>query len=202
MVKQRKLVECAYCKKEFAILPSSTLKYCSKECYKMNRKKIVSERNNRLCKECGIIFHRKSWAGKNEGKFCSRKCADIYRSKHHQKQGAFISCKICGKEFFVEKYDLSDRKVCSVSCLRIYQKIKGTNQSEAHKTGIKMCQKDLESKGYRVLLTDNKPRPDLIAFKDNKVYAYEIDCGGTNKKKYEGINFFDDIIWISIKEKQ
>ena len=55
----------------------------------------------------------------------------------------------------------------------------------------------LEKDGFRVLRADRKPKPDLIAMKDGKIYAVEVQFGRyADYGKYNGTTFFDDVIWI------
>lgn len=42
----------------------------------------------------------------------------------------------------------------------------------------------------------DKVRPDIIARKDDKVYAVEVEFEKPDYSKYEGIQVFDDIMWI------
>jgi hypothetical protein len=54
----------------------------------------------------------------------------------------------------------------------------------------------LEEQGFRVIPIV-KAIPDIIAIKDGKVYAIECETyGNPAYKKYVGIDYFDDIIWI------
>lgn len=68
---------------------------------------------------------------------------------------------------------------------------------------IEIEAKKLESQGYRVIPITHVI-PDIIAIKDNKVYAIEVESGKTkpNYAKYTDKikKRFDDIVWI-IKEK-
>lgn len=56
---------------------------------------------------------------------------------------------------------------------------------------------ELEKQGFRCIPITNVI-PDIIAIKDNKVYAIEIEYATPNYSKYtEDINKrFDDVIWI------
>jgi hypothetical protein len=58
---------------------------------------------------------------------------------------------------------------------------------------------NLNKLGYKTLNGDLKPKPDIFAFRDGKIYAYEIETKSENRwntKKYNGVDFFDDVIWI------
>jgi hypothetical protein len=54
----------------------------------------------------------------------------------------------------------------------------------------------LNVQGYKTLNGDMSPHPDILAFKDGKIYAYEIEFRKISPEKYNGVDFFDDIIWI------
>ena len=53
----------------------------------------------------------------------------------------------------------------------------------------------LENEGFKVIDIGTL-KPDLIAVKDGKIYAYEVEYGRPKYKKYIGVPFFDDIIWV------
>ena len=90
---------------------------------------------------------------------------------------------------------------------------KGKNWSEEHKNLLKerinlvdnriMTEvKEFESQGFRCVPTGGKIRPDFIAFKDNKIYAVEVEYGRPNYSKYTNDMkvYVDDIIWVLKKE--
>jgi dTDP-4-amino-4,6-dideoxygalactose transaminase len=61
--------------------------------------------------------------------------------------------------------------------------------------------KELEKQGYRVVPI-GVAVPDIIALRDNKVYAYEIEKSLPKKRKLEKYNeetakYYDDIIWVA-----
>ena len=65
--------------------------------------------------------------------------------------------------------------------------------------------KKLEKEGFRVIPIGGAV-PDIIAIKDNKVYAYEIENQITCDRKlnkYKGVfeNYYDDILWIEPEPK-
>jgi len=71
--------------------------------------------------------------------------------------------------------------------------------NKKHQNAIMEEAEKLKNQGYRVLNGDLKPHPDLFAFKDGKLFAIEVETKPEkywDRKKYEGITFFDDIIWI------
>lgn len=61
---------------------------------------------------------------------------------------------------------------------------------------------ELQKQGFRVIPI-TKVVPDIIAIKDGKVFAIEVEYGFPNYKKYTDDikQFFDDVWWI-IRKKQ
>jgi len=91
---------------------------------------------------------------------------------------------------------------------------KGKKKSELHKKAMserplhkkyitKQCNQ-LKQQGFRVIPLDGvyRIRPDIIAIKENKVYAVEVEGGKPNYKKYANIPFYDDIIWVLFDRKR
>lgn len=60
---------------------------------------------------------------------------------------------------------------------------------------------ELEKQGFRCIPI-GRVIPDIIAIKDNKVYAIEVEYGRPNYAKYTDVikNYYDDIIWILRKK--
>ena len=58
--------------------------------------------------------------------------------------------------------------------------------------------KNLTKQGYRCIPVGGRVRPDIIAIKNNKVFAIEVEYGKPNYGKYDNEmkSFVDDIIWI------
>lgn len=57
---------------------------------------------------------------------------------------------------------------------------------------------NLINQGYRCVIMDHRPIPDIIAIKDGKVFAYEVENGNTHHprlNKYENIEDYDEICW-------
>jgi len=70
-----------------------------------------------------------------------------------------------------------------------------------HDNLIKEELKKLEKQGFRCVNvgTTKVKKPDIIAFKNNKIYAVEVETESqriTNYDKWNKTNVFDDIIWI------
>jgi len=57
---------------------------------------------------------------------------------------------------------------------------------------------ELEKQGFRCIPIGGKVRPDIIAIKDNKVFAVEVEYKKPNYSKYtdDAKKYYDDIIWI------
>lgn len=69
-----------------------------------------------------------------------------------------------------------------------------------HKAAIaKQCE-ELKSQGFRVIPLDGEIKviPDIIAVKDNKILAVEVERGKPKYDKYQDIHCYDDIIWILV----
>ena len=70
-----------------------------------------------------------------------------------------------------------------------------------HNAAIKDEMKKLESQGFRCVNvgTTKVKKPDIIAIKNGKVYAVEVETlaqGNPDYNKWEGTTVFDDIIWV------
>ena len=62
---------------------------------------------------------------------------------------------------------------------------------------------NLEKEGFRIIPIgrNHDPKPDVIAIKDGKVYAIEVESSKPDYDKYcENKLYYDDIIWI-LKKK-
>ncbi len=84
----KETVECKHCSKEFSMPQSLKRVYCSNECYRASRTKMI----DRTCECCGEVF---SVYGSRETKCCSTKCARILRFGKKR----VVKCKGCGTEF-------------------------------------------------------------------------------------------------------
>lgn len=81
----------------------------------------------KICENCGKTFL--PHAVGNRDKFCSNACKSAWRRKQHIDDEERI-CPVCGKSFFVNKYD--KKKTCSRSCanrLRAQQALEGLRSS-------------------------------------------------------------------------
>jgi len=186
----------------------------------------------KTCEYCKTPFETKNI----KKRFCSPKCSvswsnlkfrkgktyeEIYgsqkrageeKSKRSKVDKVLLTCEVCKKQYEVLPYESTfHKRFCSRKC---YQKWKRGSKRilELHDKGIDDLLKILQKDGFIGIPVGKKgvPKPDIIAFKDNKVYAYEVfrpaynnsnypACG--NKNKYEKTNtkhFFNEIIWIKL----
>ena len=67
----------------------------------------------------------------------------------------------------------------------------------------KECE-ELERQGFRAVPTGAKVVPDIVAVRDNKIYAVEVEYGTPNYGKYTGDiqKYYDDVIWIIRKPRK
>jgi len=80
-----------------------------------SRKRLKSDENNNVCKNCGVTLEKSSRS--NVKKFCSNLC--IYKwwrknTENNRKCVKINVCKNCSKKF--GSYDNKDRKYCSHEC--------------------------------------------------------------------------------------
>ena len=172
------------------------------------------------CRNCGRKFQAKASRlnSKYGIKYCSRECYVNYykRLGRHPsaKPKVKLTCVKCGKVFEVKPSEAGmspkgyRRKYCSQECALtdIHRSRKGIPKTEEekqkirerfrlHKEALKEQAKILKQQGFKVMIVD-KVRPDIIARKDDKIYAVEVEFDKPDYDKYEGIEVFDDIIWI------
>ena len=92
-----------------------------------------------------------------------------------------------------------------LSDLNIRYSKKKQERIDFHDNLIKKELTKLEKQGFRCVNvgTTKVKKPDIIAFKNNKIYAVEVETQShkiPNYDKWNGTNIFDDIIWI-VKRK-
>jgi endogenous inhibitor of DNA gyrase (YacG/DUF329 family) len=118
-----------------------------------------------------------------------------------------LTCKKCGKRF--ERIpSRANEKYCSLPCalVDVHRSRKGSHRTEEekqkirerftlHQNAVIEQAEVLKQQGFKVMIID-KVRPDIIARKDDKVYAVEVEFEKPDYSKYEGIQVFDDIMWI------
>ena len=155
------------------------------------------KRINLVCLNCKKEFQVRAYL-KNVRKYCSPKC-QIRKSKHRISK----ICVFCNKSFFNHDVKVfgkafKKRQFCSYNCwkeARIKRKLEW--KSKSHDFLIFEQRKKMELEGFKVI-TLKKVLPDLIAIKNGKIYAVEVETGSqrANYKKYEKVKDYDDVLWI------
>jgi len=104
-------IKCYNCEKEIirTIHEIGNHSFCNKKCFN----KFLSKPKVKLyCKICGKSFKRAPYR-KDNSFYCSVKCRQI-----GMKNGKFIKCTNCKKEFYVSKYKLKRKyNFCSMDCV-------------------------------------------------------------------------------------
>lgn len=113
---------CEMCGKEFVCIPSAKTKYCSRECFGKNKKKVFDAWEIKICKECEKEF--KAYKYRNVI-FCSNLCKSRYGAKQPKpkaRKNIYIikPCAWCAKphRFSIHQIRLRGGKYCSVACAR------------------------------------------------------------------------------------
>lgn len=133
----------------------------------------------------------------NIRKYCSNNCKKIAYQNNHPKKNIntiskMIKCLCCNKEFL--QRGKIKRYYCSYICYRKlgrtqYNHNKLKESINNSKRIIKIISDKLKTQNLRVIINDEKPRPDIIAidFRNKKIYAYEVETNETNftKRKIE-----------------
>jgi hypothetical protein len=97
-----------------------------------------------------------------------------------------------------EKNPFFGRKHSEKSKKKMRKAKKGKKKpQDIHKKLIIEQANNLIKEGYRCIITDLKPRPDIIAIKDGKIYAYEVEKGThrPDLDKYKNNKDYDAIHW-------
>ncbi len=79
------------------------------------------------------------------------------------------------------------------------EKMKGGERVTLHHKRILQEIPELEKQGFKCIPI-TKVIPDIVAIKDNKVFAIEVEYQKPNYDKYTDIKHYDDIIWILRKK--
>lgn len=74
----------------------------------------------KICKFCGSTFQ-----GRKERQFCSKDCADKFRTGKHTSLYVTKTCEWCGKEFELRQSSMNNpkkcRRFCSTSCSALWR---------------------------------------------------------------------------------
>ncbi|MEM3389633.1 MAG: hypothetical protein QW491_09510 [Thermoproteota archaeon] len=154
-----------------------TTKFCSRECY--------FEAYRR-----GFIKNRR-WFGYPEGNSPYRgRTSGSFKMGHPFMGDPHTWFKKGQKQWYVER--------------GLPPPAKGKTWSKDFHSKIVMEElKNLRKQGFICVPIQN-PIPDIVAFKNGKVYAVEVELTPPpDYAKYERIpHFFDDVIWIMIKRRK
>lgn len=140
-------------------------------------------RETRICPICNTSF---ICMVNKSTKFCSRKCSiEFQRGKSLE-----------------ERYG-PERAKLIVKQMLITMKANPINKVGIHYKEILNQAKILEKEGFRCIPI-GKVVPDIIAIKDGKIFAIEVEKGNPNWDKYtdEIRKFFDDIIWVLLRKEE
>jgi hypothetical protein len=131
-------------------------------------------RKTEICKVCNSLFVYKV---SYPSKFCSKKCSDDFQRG-----------KTLEERYGSEKATIMKRHV---------------NGTKMHYEEILEQTKILEKEGFRCIPV-GKVIPDIIAIKNNNIFAIEVEKGKPHWEKYtdDVRKYFDDIIWILLRDKE
>lgn len=110
-----------------------------------------------------------------------------------------------GRASLGNKYALGN-KLTEVQKAKISVYMKGkrhVNHAVTNQRILDECE-ELKRQGFRAVPTGGHVIPDIVAIKDNKVYAVEVEYGKPNYNKYLGKEggYYDDVIWIIRKKRK
>lgn len=140
-MRKRKLIEvsCKHCgkiilKEKRCVRENKKLGhnfYCSRECQNLEHTKIKTL----ICENCNKELSRAPNAISPHN-YCSQSCAAIANNKKRpDRNGRITICKNCGKPF---KWQVGNKKYCSMKCRRIYE---GWTKKEIIETISKMAKR-------------------------------------------------------------
>lgn len=169
----------------------------------------------RKCEVCGKPYEP-LWSGQ---KNCSQRCRGLnpdFRKRmslimsakgkdpSHREMLVRTHSHMKGKsleEFYGVERAKEIRLKLRKSAIEINSRIKDKQRDgyNRHKNNILKTLKEYEGKGYLCAPVSNEfPRPDIVAFKDGKVYGIEVERfkEGVRLSKYKEHPYYTDIIWV------
>lgn len=147
----------------------------------------------------------------HKGKFCSQKCDKEYRKGKPRPLEVRIKIREAQlgqhhspKTEFKKGHKFSKETVEKIRKARIER---GYESWIFNDEDILEEVKKLEEQGYKCIPIGLKkfPKPDIIAIKENKIEAFEIQRGEIRGKvvdKYKENKYFDKVNWIKILKGQ
>lgn len=164
-MRTKNMIVCPHCGKEFYCRPSrqKRQKYvcCSMGCYLEHRRRMRPEAY-RVCLNCGKEFRTnpayvKRRSGKNNCRFCSRKCQYSYSRKHRK-------CFIDSKGYF----NSSVGRLHRILMEKYIGRKLGKDEVVHHRNGIR---------------TDN--RIENLEVMSHSEHSHLHSCGMSNKQRHE-----------------
>ena len=114
--------KCTVCGNEFETYQRHYHHLCSDKCRKTHNKNQIQARPpppKRPCLVCNNMFRPKTTQG--GAKMCSTKCKtkrQLFSNRKNYKKRSPLTriCRICEKEFTIEKVSSNNQRMCSVEC--------------------------------------------------------------------------------------
>jgi len=107
---------------------------------------------------------------------------------------------------YLDRYGIHRRGTKEATILKIqtdasYRKKLTRRQKQRphiHDEALKLELEEIKKQGFRCIPIGllRYPKPDVIAIKDGKIFAIEVELSTIDYEKYNSIKDFDDIIWI------
>lgn len=160
-------VVCEYCEKIFELNPHDIKegrRFCSRKCVSLWRSLNWRGKNNSqwkggkveiACKYCGNLFKIKpSIIKMGRGKFCSRKCDNLYRSKNHFKKintNKYVILNIYGKKIPEHRiiWEKANNKTLSKNMVIHHLNGIKTDNRPKNLVAMKKCEHINQTKPYK-----------------------------------------------------
>ena len=114
--------------------------------------------------------------------------------------------KKCTIARYLDRYGIHRRNTKEAIILKIQtdpifrEKITRRQQQRPHihDEALKLELEEIKKQGFHCIPIGllKYPKPDIIAIKDGKVFAIEVELSTIDYEKYNNVKDFDDIIWI------
>lgn len=150
--------------------------------HRINLSKALKNLKNTNPEAYQKMVKARDWTGRKHSEDSRKKMSESQKRFYfeHPEAKERLALKMRGKK---TSDDIKIKQ--SLGMKRAYQRI----IDEAEK---------LKQQGFKVIPI-TEVIPDIIAFKDGKFYAYEVEYGIPNYEKYKKNNYgqcFDDIVWL------
>lgn len=149
------------------------------------RKGIYPKRIKKVCKICRKEFE--TYKSYNRV-YCSVKCKVKDQKNFKSKTGIIKKCLTCGKEIYVQKGMINNKKFCSLSCKSKYPKnleISIKNLNKVNRNRLKK-ENNPNWKGkncnYRKYAFEKYPNKCIVCDSDKKLIAHHLNCNRENSE--------------------